>query len=63
MGTALKMLSELRETAKDPAHGAGVNRERAETLRENVRPNQEWEACSVSTMTEDEYRERVLPPW
>jgi hypothetical protein len=45
----------------DPAHGAEAKRKRAETLRENARLNREWDASNGSTMTEDDYREKVLP--
>lgn len=58
-GTA--KLTALRTAGMDPAHGAEAKRKRAETLRENARLNREWDANNVSTMTEDEYRDRVLP--
>ena len=61
MGTALTKLAELREAGNDPAHGAEAKRKRGETLRENMRLNRDWEANNTSTMTEADYRERVLP--
>lgn len=61
IATASKKLSELRAAGADPAHGAEAKRKRAETLRENVRLNRAWEASNAPTMTEGEYRERVLP--
>jgi len=58
-GTA--KLAELRAAGADPAHGNDAKRKRAETRRENARRNREWDATTVPAMTEDEYRERVLP--
>jgi len=58
-GTA--KLAELRAAGADPAHGNEAMRKRAETRRENARLNREWEASNAPMMTEDEYRERVLP--
>jgi len=54
-------LAELRAAGADPAHGNEAMRKRAETRRENARLNREWEASNAPMMTEDEYRERVLP--
>jgi CRISPR-associated endonuclease Cas1 len=58
-GTA--KLAEMRAAGQDPAHGNDAKRKRAETRRENAQLNHEWEASNGSTMTEDEYRDRVLP--
>jgi hypothetical protein len=61
IAVALRAKAELRAAGKDPSHGGEVARKRGATHREQLRRNAEWEASKAPTMTEDEYRARVLP--
>jgi CRISPR-associated endonuclease Cas1 len=58
---ALRAKAEMRAGGKDPSHGGEVAQKRGATHREQLRLNAEWEASNLPTMTEAEYRERVLP--
>jgi CRISPR-associated endonuclease Cas1 len=51
----------LRAAGNDPSHGGEVAEKRGATHREQLRRNAEWKANNAPTMTEEEYRSRVLP--
>jgi hypothetical protein len=58
---ALQAKAELRAAGKDPSHGGEVAAKRGATHREQLRLNAEWEASNAPTMTEEDYRARVVP--
>jgi hypothetical protein len=61
MTKALATKAALRAKGHDPAHGHEAARKRGETNREKQRLNRAWEATTAPSMTEEEYRELVLP--
>jgi hypothetical protein len=61
IAVALRARAAVRAAGKDPSHGGAVARKRGATRREQLRLNAEWEAANTPTMTEAEYRSRVVP--
>jgi hypothetical protein len=55
------VLAEARAAGTDPAHGNDAAKKRGASIAEQRRLNREWEASNTPTMTEAEYRERILP--
>src|SRR5262245_8046998 len=61
IAAALRAKAEQRAGVEDPSHGGEVARKGGATHREQLRLNAEREAANAPTMTEAEYRARVVP--